>query len=85
SATGKTSLIMRYTTGLWHENYLMTLGVDSHVKNLKVKDIEVNLVILDTGGQECFRLVSPIFYNGVKAAAVVFDITRRESFKTLDW
>lgn len=85
AATGKTSLAMRYTTGGWRDNYLMTLGANFLVKNLNIEGVDVKLVIADTAGQERFRSILPVFYKGAKAAVLVYDITRRESFEQIDW
>lgn len=84
-ATGKTSLTIRYTTGGWRENYIMTLGANFMVKNLTIEGIDVKLIITDTAGQERFRAILPSFYKNAKAAALVYDVTRKESFEALDW
>ncbi|MHA1584570.1 MAG: GTP-binding protein, partial [Promethearchaeota archaeon] len=77
---GKTALIVRFSQGFFQENYKLTIGVDFAVKNLKVKDYTVKLQIWDTGGQERFQYVRPLYYKGAMGCIVLFDVTNRESF-----
>ena len=42
-----------------------------------------NKKIWDTAGQEKYHSLAPMYYRGAAAAIVVYDITRAESFKTL--
>ena len=46
----------------------------------------VKLQIWDTAGQESFRSITRIFYKGSHAVFIVFDITNRKSFESVqEW
>ncbi|MHA1698653.1 MAG: GTP-binding protein [Promethearchaeota archaeon] len=80
---GKTALTVRFAQGFFQESYKMTVGVDFSVKLIDVGDTRVKLQIWDTGGQERFSFVRPLYYRGAMGALLVFDVTNRESFDHL--
>nr|MDO8086491.1 GTP-binding protein [Candidatus Sigynarchaeum springense] len=80
---GKTALTVRFSQGYFQESYKMTVGVDFSVKLLEVADKRAKLQIWDTGGQERFSFVRPLYYRGAMGALLVFDVTNRESFDHL--
>ena len=44
------------------------------------------LQIWDTAGQERFRSMAPMYYRNAKAAILVFDVTKEQSFlKVKEW
>ena len=46
----------------------------------------VKLMLWDTAGQEQFRSLINMYYNGVAVALVVYDVGSRESFERVgDW
>ncbi len=88
-AVGKTALTRKFTTGQFRESYKMTIGVDFSIKILKIqrkgksKISTVKLQIWDTGGQERFSYVRPLYYRGALGALCCYDITNRKSFLNL--
>jgi small GTP-binding protein len=80
---GKTSLIRRFATGKFDNNYSMTLGVDFTTKALTVNGKKVKIVCADTSGQVYYGPVRPQYYEGANAAFVVFDLTNRNSFESV--
>ncbi|MBD3354066.1 MAG: GTP-binding protein, partial [Candidatus Lokiarchaeota archaeon] len=80
---GKTALVIRFSQGYFAENYKMTIGVEFAVKTIDIDEIgkSVKLQIWDTGGQERFQYVRPLYYRGSMGAIVLFDLTNRESFE----
>ncbi|MHA1777333.1 MAG: hypothetical protein DRO88_09070 [Promethearchaeia archaeon] len=83
---GKTAIVVRFSQGFFKEHYKMTIGVEFAVKNIQVKAAEnhtynVKLQIWDTGGQDRFQYVRPLYYKGAMGCIVLFDITNRESFE----
>mmetsp|Transcript_15311 Transcript_15311/g.23316 ORF Transcript_15311/g.23316 Transcript_15311/m.23316 type:complete len:160 (+) Transcript_15311:536-1015(+) len=46
-------------------------------------DKQVKLQIWDTAGQESFRSITRSYYRGAAGALLVYDITRRDTFKHL--
>ena len=47
------------------------------MKTVRYDNTEVELNIWDTGGQERYHSIVPMFYRGAQAAVVVYDITKR--------
>ncbi|MHA1629932.1 MAG: GTP-binding protein [Candidatus Heimdallarchaeota archaeon] len=83
-AVGKTAITYRYAEDKFQENYKMTIGVDFTIKHEVVKDKRIKCQIWDTGGQEKFSRIRPLYYRGALGGLVVFDVTNRESFEHLD-
>jgi small GTP-binding protein len=45
---------------------------------------EIELQIWDTAGQEKFRALGPLYYRGAVVAVVVYDVTNRASFDSVE-
>ena len=82
---GKTSLIRRYAEGAFASNYMPTIGVDITSKVITVNNQEVKLILHDTAGQEVFGKLRRFYYEGSVGCLIVYDITRRESFESLEY
>jgi small GTP-binding protein len=84
---GKTSLSVRFSKGIFTEDYKMTIGVDFHVKTITVETSEgvmtCKLQLWDTGEQERFGHIRPMYYQGALGAVVVYDLTNYTSFEHL--
>lgn len=50
---------------------------------INVADKQIKLQIWDTAGQESFRSITRSYYRGAAGALLVYDITRRDTFKHL--
>ncbi|MBD3189041.1 MAG: GTP-binding protein [Candidatus Heimdallarchaeota archaeon] len=83
---GKTCLAMRFATGAFRETYKTTTGVDLFIKTIQDEELGENLklTIFDTGGQERYRNLLPLYYRNAKGALICFDITNRTSYESLD-
>lgn len=81
---GKTAITYRYAEGKFLENYKMTIGVDFTIKHEKVRDKTIKCQIWDTGGQEEFSKIRPLYYRGALGSLLVYDVTNKESFENLD-
>jgi len=82
TGVGKTSLVNRYVTNQFREDYIPTLGVNIMIKEIKFdkNSPKVQLSIWDVGGQEKWARVRYMYYKGSSAALVVYDITSPKSF-----
>ncbi len=84
---GKTALTLRFSKGFFTEDYKMTIGVDFHVKTIAVNteegELKAKLQIWDTGGQERFSSIRPMYYKGALGGLLIFDVTSYESFQHL--
>ena len=83
-AVGKTAVTFRYSEEKFQENYKMTIGVDFTIKHEMVRNKRIKCQIWDTGGQEKFSKIRPLYYRGALGSLVVFDVTNRDSFASLD-
>jgi small GTP-binding protein len=84
SGTGKTSLLMQLTQGIWEWDTRPTLGIDFMVKQTTIGGSPVELQLWDTAGQEVFRSITRGYYHGAAGVLIVFDLTSDESFQALD-
>jgi len=87
ASVGKSSLLLRFTDQQWlPENEAQpTVGVDNWTHKLEVKGKHVNLCIWDTPGEESFRTIVSSYYRGTQAIILVYDISNRQSFETIEW
>lgn len=83
-AVGKTAITWRYAHDKFQENYKMTIGVDFTIKRLEVKDKSIKCQIWDTGGQERFSKIRPLYYRGALGGLIVFDVTTPSSFESVE-
>jgi len=80
SAVGKSSLVLRFVKGQFHEYQESTIGAAFLTQTVCVDDVTVKFEIWDTAGQERYHSLAPMYYRGAQAAIVVYDITSQESF-----
>ena len=83
SSVGKTSILNKYVTNKFTDEFTTTIGIDFHIKRISVNDKIVKLQLWDTAGQERFRSVTIGYFRGAQGALVVYDVTNRESFKNI--
>jgi small GTP-binding protein len=84
AACGKTSLINRFTKGVFGEDYKITIGCDFFVKSIPLPDGKrVKLRLWDMGGDERFEYLHTVYYKGTDGAVVLFDVTNPNSFEHL--
>lgn len=81
---GKTGLLGRYLNNEFTDCTKATVGVEFGAKKLRIKDCNVKLQIWDTAGQERYRSITNAYYKGAKGALVVYDITQKSTFESVD-
>ncbi len=85
-SVGKTALCEKYVTGVWNPSTTLTVGVDFHIKSVKVEDKIVKLQIWDMGGEDRFRFLLPTYCLGAQGALFLYDTTRPGSLSQMqDW
>ncbi|MHA1314999.1 MAG: GTP-binding protein [Candidatus Helarchaeota archaeon] len=82
-AVGKTAITIRFAEGRFEDHYKMTIGVDFAIKLVEVGGYKIKMQVWDTGGQERFSYIRPLYYKGAMAALAIFDLTNRESYDNL--
>lgn len=89
---GKSSMLHRYVYNEFNERSMdMTIGVDLYIKHLSLpmniedgERINVKLQIYDTAGQKKFREITKSYYHNTCVIIVVFDKTRRDTFRSIN-
>jgi small GTP-binding protein len=81
SSVGKSSLVLRFVKGQFHEFQESTIGAAFLTQTVTIDDTTVKFEIWDTAGQERYHSLAPMYYRGAQAAIVVYDITNKESFQ----
>lgn len=84
SNVGKSSIILNFTEGEFHENMQSTVGMDYKTKQITIDGNTVKLAIWDTAGQERFRTLTPSYYRDGQGAILVYDVTDRVTFLKLE-
>ena len=80
SAVGKSSLVLRFVKGQFHEYQESTIGAAFLTQTVQLDEATVKFEIWDTAGQERYHSLAPMYYRGAQAAIVVYDITNQDSF-----
>ena len=68
----------------FHEDSKATVGVEFGAKKFDIEGKSVKAQIWDTAGQERYKSITTTYYKGAKGALVVYDITRKETFDSVD-
>ena len=85
SAVGKTAICQTYMNIEFSDKILSTIGVDKLESIVKLKNgKEIKLIIWDTAGQERFHSIALKSIKTVHAVAIVFDLTKRETFNNIN-
>ena len=80
-AVGKTSVIGRFITNTFSENYKSSISCEFKKKQLDLDgETSANLLIWDTCGEERFMSVTKQYYNGSHGAMIVYDLTNKDTF-----
>ena len=84
SAVGKTNIMSQYLKGEFRENSKATVGVEFGSKLFTVDGHNIKAQIWDTAGQEKYKAITGAYYKGSKGAFIVYDITRKDTFDSVD-
>jgi DnaJ family protein C protein 27 len=82
---GKSCLIKRYCEKRFISKYMATIGIDYGVTRLRVRNYDIRMNIFDFSGHPLFYEVRNEFYRDVQGILLVFDLTNRRSFETLEY
>ncbi len=83
---GKTTLIRRFSTGVFQKDIKMTIGADFSVKNIDLDGRKITLRIWDFAGEDRFRVLLPAFAKGADGGIFMYDTTRYSSLGQIrDW
>ncbi|BAY63695.1 GTP-binding protein [Calothrix sp. FACHB-1219] len=80
-ATGKTSLVSRFVSSIFSENYHTTVGVKIDKKTVNIQDKIINLILWDLYGEDEFQKVRMSYLRGSSAYLLVVDGTRKNTLE----
>ena len=81
---GKSSLSLRATKNEFIESYKATIAFEFYIFNIKINNLNINLQIWDTCGQEEYRSLISSFYKNSSLAIIVYAIDNITSFNNVD-
>ncbi|KAI1365383.1 ras family-domain-containing protein [Xylaria arbuscula] len=85
SGAGKSAFLLRYCEDHFDpESTTATIGIDFKTKKLAVRGKAYKLNIFDTAGQERFRTLSTSYYRGAHGVILVYDISNKKSFASME-
>ena len=84
SGVGKTNILNRYINNTFSETTKSTVGVELGTKVEEYNNTKIKVQIWDTAGQERYKSITKTYYKGAKGAFIVYDITKKDSFKNID-
>lgn len=83
SAVGKSSILTRFLKDKFDEITISTVNEFYSEKEIEIRGSPIKLQIWDTAGQEKFRSIVKNYYIDSVAAILVYDITNRETFESV--
>ncbi|EGD82915.1 Rabl2a protein [Salpingoeca rosetta] len=83
SAVGKSKLVERFLMDDYKPHQLSTYALTLFKHTATVGDKEVVVDFWDTAGQERFSSMHPSYYHEAHSCILVFDITRKVTYKNL--
>ncbi|XP_062028838.1 ras-related protein RABB1b-like [Rosa rugosa] len=83
TGVGKLCLLLNFTDKRFRPEHDVTIGVEFGTRMVTIEGKPIKLNIWDTAGQEAFRSITISFYRGGAGALLVFNVTRRETFRNL--
>ena len=84
SGVGKSNILTRFTKQEFNLESKSTIGVEFAHKSLHIEGKVVKAQLWDTAGQERYRAITAAYYRSAVGAFIVFDITKRASFESVD-
>jgi small GTP-binding protein len=84
SSVGKTSILNRFVNNRFNPSEPNTVGAlyESYTSSRLGHEVEVQ--IWDTAGTEQYRSLTPVYFRQAAGAIIVYDITSRSSFASLE-
>jgi len=79
TAVGKTSLVARFVSSIFHERYTTTIGVKIQARRLQRGERSIDLIVWDLSGEDEFQSVQPFYLRGAAGYLLVIDGTRRDT------
>ena len=75
AAVGKTALVNRFVSAKFIKDYVLTIGMEPYSKYAKIGKTNICYSLWDIAGQEKFKAMRQIFFQGARGSIIVFDLT----------
>ena len=84
SSVGKTNILTKYLKNFFDPDSKATVGVEFGTKSVEIEGKKIKVQIWDTAGEERYKSITSTYYKGAKGAFIVYDITRKITFESID-
>jgi len=84
SSVGKSHFLSKSCKNRISNKKKMTIGLDFHIKTVRIKNKSYKLQIWETTGEEHFRFLIPIYCKGTNGIIFMYDITNPESLSLMN-
>ena len=85
-AVGKSCIVKRFCEERFVSKYISTIGIDYGVKPTKINGRDVRVNFWDMSGNPEFFEVRNEFYKDASGGLLVYDVSNRKSFESLqEW
>ncbi|MFX0039412.1 MAG: GTP-binding protein [Promethearchaeota archaeon] len=81
---GKTSLVRRFVENKFSHDYRATIGLNILSHSIEFFGNNIVYSLWDVGAQMYFKRFRQTYYLGTQAAFIVFDLTNRKSFESVN-
>ena len=84
SGVGKSNILNRFVNNEFVHDSKSTVGVELNSKSFIINNTVIKVQLWDTAGQERYKSLTSAYYKGAKGALIIYDLTKSESFKSVD-
>ena len=84
SGVGKTNILNRFIHNEYVHDSKSTVGVELNSKSFIINNDIIKVHIWDTAGQERYKSITSAYYKGAYGAMIIYDLTKSETFKSVD-
>ena len=86
TAVGKSSIFQRFCKNIFTDDLPNTIGGAYMQQKVTLKKgISLKMHLWDTGGEERFRAMAPLYYRDANAAVLVYDVSNKASFDSIQY
>ena len=84
SFVGKSNMMSKYLKNEFHDDSKSTIGVEFGAKIFNIEGHIIKAQIWDTAGTERYKAIASAYYKGARGAFIVYDITNKDSFLSVE-
>ena len=85
SGVGKSSILNTYMTNNFDKNINSTIGVEFYTKEFEMDDKKFKIHLWDLAGQERFKSIIKSYYRKCNGVLLIFDLTDKRSFESVNY